>query len=157
MVEWIADNLAPSVSIVDGAKLHRFPGSSFRSLTHSTVGCGNGDLVFRLFDAGYTVTTGIDYSEASIELARAISSRRAVPLDDATFLIRDVLSREPHPLSPQYELVCDKGTYDGICLSDEVVAGKVLSALYPERVAAMVQPGGIFFITSCARLPLYCV
>ncbi|KAL8286973.1 hypothetical protein RQP46_003979 [Phenoliferia psychrophenolica] len=130
MVEWISENLPTSASIAD-------------------VGCGNGDLTFRLYDAGYTSITGIDYSEASINLARAISKRRDVPLDAATFAIRDVLSAEVDPTAPRYELVCDKGTYDGICLSDEVVAGKVLSALYPERIAGMVQPGGIFFITSC--------
>ncbi|KAL8277830.1 hypothetical protein RQP46_009813 [Phenoliferia psychrophenolica] len=90
------------------------------------VESGKGDLTSRLFDAGYTSITGIDYSEASIDLARAraISRRRDVPLDAATFAIRDVLSAE-------------------------VVATKVIDALYPERIAGMVQPGGIFFITRC--------
>lgn len=44
----------------------------------------------------------------------------------------------------------DKGTFDGISLSDELIEGKTLAAHYPSRISEILRPdGGIFLITSC--------
>ncbi|KAM0750105.1 S-adenosyl-L-methionine-dependent methyltransferase [Meredithblackwellia eburnea MCA 4105] len=133
MVEWVSENLPSSVSILD-------------------VGCGNGDLLFRLHDAEYENLFGIDYSPASITLARSIAHKRCPALVEA-FEVRDIISTPAGLEKDKWGCVCDKGTYDAICLSDEEVevegGRRKLMELYPERVADLVAKDGIFLITSC--------
>ena len=108
--------------------------------------------------------TGIDYSaKASLLAAGVESSRRETLEDDAEDddeIINDVppvswregdLLRDD--LAEEWDLVMDKGTFDALCLSDEVVEEdeekRLPSLVYPERVSRLVKEGGFFLITSC--------
>ena len=101
-----------------------------------------------MHEAGYKNLVGIDYSPSSIELSNAIALQRGIAA--VKFVVCDVLTQEvPTEEEQRFGLILDKGTYDAISLSDEVVEGKELRELYPARIARLLQPGGIFLITSC--------
>ena len=124
---------------------------------------------------------GIDYSRASIDLARRLqegyerrrwvedaeqgngedgssdsgTERRSSPVKFETF---DVLNDDPVPCSwfPErgFDLVLDKGTFDAISLSSEIMTDvdgmkRRPCQIYCKKVIAMVKPGGYFLITSC--------
>lgn len=123
--------------------------------------------------------TGSDYSEASIALAKRVelarrerdfqaSDTESDSDDDSNSSTED--ESEPHleqgsvtwrtsnlltdefPASEKYDLVLDKGTYDALALSSELVEegsgkGKLPSVVYPEKVAGLVEEGGYFLIT----------
>ena len=101
--------------------------------------------------------TGIDYSPGAIKLARAVeTARRSARLDEegvrneveVEWRVGDLLHDE---IAEQWDLVLDKGTFDALALSNEVVEedGRLPSRVYPERVARLVREGGYFLITSC--------
>lgn len=107
-------------------------------------------MVFRLLLAGYQNTTGIDYSHPSIDLARAIAKRRELGEDEDTFKVLDILKDDGGKVENQFKIICDKGTYDAISLSDEILDdGSPLIKAYPAKVANLLQRGGVFLITSC--------
>jgi hypothetical protein len=122
--------------------------------------------------------TGIDYSEASIELAKGVERARKEqgPPSDSDDSEDDSLEeqqeerREATPTlidegavdwrvadllrhdfaGETWDLVLDKGTYDALALSDDLVeeeGGRLPSAVYPEKVAKLVSKGGFFLIT----------
>jgi EEF1A lysine methyltransferase 2 len=113
--------------------------------------------------------TGIDYSAASIELARGVERARKLhgpPSDSDSdsedqesvahtadntsvdWRVADLLRQDF--MSETWDLVMDKGTYDALALSDESVeeaGGRKPSAVYPEKVAKLVTNEGYFLIT----------
>jgi SAM-dependent methyltransferase len=111
----------------------------------SLVGCGNGHLLRLLARAGYTDLTGLDYSEASIEVATAIAAKYG---DVVKFETRDLFDARKEG-AEVYHVALDKGTLDGISLSAEEKEGVPLATLYPGKMSEMVGPGGIVLITSC--------
>lgn len=136
-----------------------------RQLTpcRSTVGTGNGQLLFAFSAAGYTSLTGVDYSPLSIQLAESVlaarlaSDEHPVSSPPPAFYTADILDvalgeTVPHVTDSEekWDLVTDKGTYDAVCLSDELRRGRSLRELYVESVSKLLQPGGLFLITSCA-------
>lgn len=78
------------------------------------VGCGNAHLLLLLAESGYSPhqLTGVDYSEASIELSKAIVKEHETEEDfsgiklEAVDVIQDDYSRNG---TNQYDLVLDKG------------------------------------------------
>lgn len=101
-----------------------------------------------MHEAGYKNLIGIDYSTSSIQLSNAIALQRDIAA--VKFIVCDVLTQEiPTEEEKRFGLILDKGTYDAISLSDQLVGGKELRELYPARIARLLQPGGIFLITSC--------
>ena len=110
------------------------------------VGSGNGQLLFILQAAGYLNLSGCDFSPASIELSTAIAKERQVT--DINFLRRDVIAGEMKD-DGFFGLICDKGTYDAISLSNETIDDRALRTFYPKRVADLLSPDGVFLITSC--------
>ncbi|SCV73538.1 BQ2448_7464 [Microbotryum intermedium] len=118
------------------------------------LGTGNGQLLFRFSEEGYASLTGIDYSPSSIELAQSIlSTSEQDPRPSINFFVADVLSAEPDSrLNDQgWKVLFDKGTYDAVCLNDEVdpKQGKRIGELYPMAVARLLDQGAFFLITSC--------
>ncbi|GEM08796.1 methyltransferase like 10 [Rhodotorula toruloides] len=142
--------------MVDWAEEH-FPLHDGRILD---VGTGNGQLLFAFSSAGYTSLTGLDYSPLSIELANNILTARTSANDNdlasppPRFFTADILNvaegKEVEGVTGErWDLITDKGTYDAVCLSDEVRSGKGLRELYVNSVAKLLPKGGLFLITSC--------
>ncbi|KAK3896729.1 S-adenosyl-L-methionine-dependent methyltransferase, partial [Staphylotrichum tortipilum] len=131
------------------------------------LGCGNGSLLFALRDEGWEGRlVGVDYSEGSVELARAVGRDRLAEAEDAEeeeneveFLVWDVLAGPLDAVRPTatttantqgWDLVLDKGTFDAISLSDaRDPLGRRVCEGYGARVLALLRAGGIFLVTSC--------
>ncbi|RMD43463.1 hypothetical protein DV735_g1657, partial [Chaetothyriales sp. CBS 134920] len=110
---------------------------------------------------------GVDYSEASIALARRLWTEiqdsgeaevgKGTTVEFHVFdITRDTASSQPWwPSSSSsadpggFDLVLDKGTFDAISLSSDTVDGRKVYEIYPSKVLGMVKPGGFFLITSC--------
>ncbi|BGP25774.1 Protein-lysine N-methyltransferase efm4 [Rhodotorula toruloides] len=151
---WFGEDSAQDM--VDWAEEH-FPLHDGRILD---VGTGNGQLLFAFSSAGYTSLTGLDYSPLSIELANNILTARTSANDNdlasppPRFFTADILNvaegKEVEGVTGErWDLITDKGTYDAVCLSDEVRSGKGLRELYVNSVAKLLPKGGLFLITSC--------
>lgn len=125
--------------------LHKSASSSDEESDSEDEAEGSGSRSFHL--------TGIDYSEDSIALSKRIEDARRASLETSCntvveWRVGDLLNDS---YDETWDLVMDKGTYDALSLSDEVVngTGKLPSILYPEKVAQLVKEGGFFLITSC--------
>jgi len=126
------------------------------------LGTGNGHLLFALRAAEWRgQMLGVDYSAASIKLARQIEWRRVQERPDSeavesstpiSFEEHDILSRTlpSQMLRGGFDVVLDKGTFDAISLSSERdVAGRRVCETYCSSVERLVRDGGLFIITSC--------
>ncbi|KNZ57764.1 uncharacterized protein VP01_207g7 [Puccinia sorghi] len=152
-----------SIQILDGKSFFSLSPRDCTSLSaeelsiyiSTTVGCGNGQLLFLLAQGGYPVESlaGIDYSQSSIELCVQISQAKGI--QGLRLEVRDILR---DPIVPPrrdgqrqgWDLITDKGTFDAICLSDQTIDGQRLAQIYPLKIRdLLVKPGGIFLITSC--------
>jgi EEF1A lysine methyltransferase 2 len=107
---------------------------------------------------------GVDYSKASVRLAEELGKNRE-GCQDIKFETMDIIRDDPPTQEwwhkNAFDLVLDKGTFDAISLSDEVIgsfggdhsqAGQPLTrihTLYPSRALSMVKPGGFLLVTSC--------
>jgi len=103
------------------------------------IGTGNGHVIQRLLRRGYTNLAGIDYSDKSIELARAqISSN--VP-----FEVVDLTASDTSKLG-QFDIGIDKGTLDAslLCSSDE---RKAKREAYVETIHRHIN--NLLFLVSC--------
>jgi SAM-dependent methyltransferase len=131
-------------------------------------GSGNGTLLLSFLTSPESAgpqpfhLTGIDYSEGSTRLSRSIEANRRDTLEadaeendevvnpvEVDWRTGDLLADD---MEEQWDLVLDKGTFDALCLSQEVVAergNRLPSVVYPEQVAKLVNTGGFFLITSC--------
>jgi SAM-dependent methyltransferase len=133
-----------------------------QSTSFLDLGTGNGHFLFALRAAGWTgQMLGIDYSAASIRLARQIEWRRAQERPDTEavesstpilFEEHDILSRTlpSHMNRGGFDVVLDKGTFDAVSLSSERdAAGHRICETYCSSVEPLVRDGGLFIITSC--------
>lgn len=106
---------------------------------------------------------GIDYSEASIQLARRLGQQNGC--QDIKLEMMEVLRDDPRQqewwAEDGFDLVLDKGTFDAISLSEEVAHSSTpthrqpheapvrIHTLYPSRALRLVKPGGFLLVTSC--------
>ncbi|KAM7385452.1 hypothetical protein PAMP_001535 [Pampus punctatissimus] len=107
------------------------------------IGTGNGAFLVELVKHGYRNVTGIDYSPASVELAKNV-----LQAEDVT----DVTVKEVDFLNCQGELkdfdVCiDKGTFDAISLNPDNT--KEVKKLYVQALKDALKDQGLFAVTSC--------
>ncbi|XP_068184204.1 EEF1A lysine methyltransferase 2 [Antennarius striatus] len=107
------------------------------------IGTGNAAFLVELAKHGYRNLTGIDYSPASIELARNV-----LKMEELT----DIIVKEMDFLNYQEELKCfdvciDKGTFDAISLNPDNT--KKSKTLYIESLKDALKDKGFFSITSC--------
>jgi EEF1A lysine methyltransferase 2 len=129
------------------------------------LGTGNGQTLFQLRLQGKFTgqLVGVDYSEASIELARELGKNQA-GCKDIEFDVMDIIDDNPGERqwwrADGFDLVLDKGTFDAISLSEAVVshspslhppneASVRTHTVYPSRALSMVKPGGFLLVTSC--------
>ncbi len=103
--------------------------------------------------------TGIDYSKASVQLAQELG-KKLQGCQDIRFELMDIIRDEPKEQKwwPKdgFDLVLDKGTFDAISLSEDVVESSTsnpshiyqpptrIHTLYPSRALGMVKVGGFF-------------
>lgn len=107
------------------------------------IGCGNGMMLIELAREGFTNLTGIDYSQAAVELAQAITEKQHLNID---FLKFDIVTKDISNLGP-FKIVHDKGTYDAISLCPDDTKTKRLK--YIENVFKLLGENGLLILTSC--------
>ncbi|ERT01497.1 hypothetical protein HMPREF1624_02747 [Sporothrix schenckii ATCC 58251] len=144
------------------------------------LGCGNGSLLRAVRDEIFADGVpdedtevrllGVDYSEASVSLARSVVGEVADAEAGAgadglpiSFAVWDMLQGSASELVQDgqaaacWDLVLDKGTFDAISLgnttrdNDDGGAGESPSVevQYRTQVLNLLRPGGRFLITSC--------
>lgn len=106
------------------------------------LGCGNGHLLLDLAELGFEDLTGIDYSPAAIELAKAVAEDKEVDhiikYEAVDFLAeKETLEWCVHQAAPgsdghgepkKFKVMLDKGTYDAISLHQKNKADAVAAA-----------------------------
>ncbi|GAB7358147.1 hypothetical protein MBLNU230_g0305t1 [Neophaeotheca triangularis] len=132
------------------------------------LGTGNGHMLFELRereastdepeDCWLGEMVGVDYSEASVELARRIGVARELMSEgdgDAgagaiTFEQWDLLSAEPGAwLGNGFDVVLDKGTFDAISLMPRSESGHHPCEVYRDKVVPLIKLGCYLIVTSC--------
>ncbi|KAK1166606.1 EEF1A lysine methyltransferase 2 [Acipenser oxyrinchus oxyrinchus] len=107
------------------------------------IGTGNGMFLVELAKCGFTNLTGIDYSPASVELAKNIMAKEE--LTNIRIMEEDFLS--PSPELSGFDVCIDKGTFDAISLNPENAAEN--REQYARAVRSVLKDDGLFIITSC--------
>ncbi|MGH0174628.1 UNVERIFIED_CONTAM: hypothetical protein FKN15_068437 [Acipenser sinensis] len=107
------------------------------------IGTGNGMFLVELAKCGFTNLTGIDYSPASVELAKNIMAKEE--LTNIRIMEEDFLS--PSPELSGFDVCIDKGTFDAISLNPENAAEN--REQYAQAVRSVLKDDGLFIITSC--------
>ncbi|KAG8729657.1 hypothetical protein FRC11_008269 [Ceratobasidium sp. 423] len=116
------------------------------------IGTGNGVMTVTLAENGYDAgrLVGLDYSEPSVKLARAVANGRGH--SSIRYIVSDFINQTaPAPVEGEsggkWDLLLDKGTYDAIALSGKSDDGKTVVSRYPPKVVEALKPGGLFLIT----------
>lgn len=129
-------------------------GNEHKGARFLDVGTGNGHLLFALREDDWTgEMVGVDYSTESVRLAGSIRDAKEDKdtYADIVFHEWDLLTQTPGAwLGGGFDVVLDKGTFDAICLSQEMDAqGRRICEGYREKVEPLVKKGGRLLITSC--------
>lgn len=112
------------------------------------LGTGNGRLLFALRDGGFMgPMIGLDYSQNAIDLANGIL--RELRYSDIEFRQWNFLTKDNFAYELEFDILLDKGTLDAIALSGKTYNGSDAIDTYVTKIQGMMNPGGIFFITSC--------
>ena len=110
------------------------------------IGCGNGIFLYKLCKNGYSNLWGIDYSEASVELAKMIikqkdsKKNRKFPIN---FFCEDI-NNTAHIINGKFDIIHDKGAMDAYLLNKNNTLEK-----YKAYLKSYSKNGTIFIITSC--------
>ncbi|CAL8391390.1 unnamed protein product [Arctogadus glacialis] len=107
------------------------------------IGTGNGVLLVELAKEGYTNLTGIDYSAASVALAKDVL--QAEDLNNISVKEVDFLSGSGE--LKDFDVCVDKGTFDAISLNPENT--NEVRIRYVQALGDALKEGGYFVITSC--------
>ncbi|KAK0144019.1 EEF1A lysine methyltransferase 2 [Merluccius polli] len=107
------------------------------------IGTGNGVFLLELAKEGYTNITGIDYSAASVALAKDIL--QAEDLNNISVKEVDFLSCSTE--LKDFDVCVDKGTFDAISLNPEHT--NEVRTRYVQALSDVLKEGGYFVITSC--------
>ncbi|KAF9925869.1 hypothetical protein FBU30_004425 [Linnemannia zychae] len=115
------------------------------------LGCGNGHLLLDLAELGFEDLTGIDYSPAAIELAKAVAEDKEldhiIKYEAVDFLAeKETLEWCTHQAASaagesngepkKFKVMLDKGTYDAISLHQKNKIAAVAAAAAAEQSEA---------------------
>lgn len=150
---WFSDSLASSkiLAYLSSAAHLRL---SVAETTFLDLGTGNGEMLFRLREQGGFAgrMMGLDYSAASVELARKIKGAKSndtTTMEDIDFQVWDIMGSERWH-GGAFDVVLDKGTFDAVSLSADVDRqGNRVCEGYRAQVEGMVKRGGVLLVTSC--------
>lgn len=123
---------------------------------------GNGHLLFELLEEGEYGDgdmVGIDYSPKAVELAQNIAAERKLA-GKVEFYVSDCIKDDLASAEwvpgmdgeKGFDVVLDKGTFDAISLSDELLgdgSGRRIYEGYAENIVGAMKKGGLLVITSC--------
>ncbi|CAD6198079.1 unnamed protein product [Caenorhabditis auriculariae] len=112
------------------------------------IGCGNGSVLRRLKEKGFTDLIGVDYCEAAVRLAEQ-SSREDdgfPPEIEIRFEQLDILAPQRPFFDGSFSIVLDKGTWDAISLAED---REERLKKYKKSVVDALSPDGQFIIFSC--------
>jgi len=112
------------------------------------LGCGNGMLLVALSEEGYENLVGVDYSEGAIQLAKQITEKEG--LTNIEFQVSDIVRptfESDLSAHGKFDVCLDKGTFDAISLHYPALTNE--RDWYKEHVLRVLQPGGVFLLTSC--------
>ncbi|XP_053201801.1 EEF1A lysine methyltransferase 2-like [Panonychus citri] len=115
------------------------------------LGCGNGHLLYSLYQQGYTDLTGLDYADKSIKLVNQMASDLGIVNNLKTY-VADVLTLYKSNLIPErikFNLIIDKGTFDAICLNPDLDLNQVKSDYLATLEAILFKGRSFFMIASC--------
>ncbi|KAF6736952.1 Protein-lysine N-methyltransferase mettl10 [Oryzias melastigma] len=107
------------------------------------IGTGNGAFLVELAKHGFKNLTGVDYSPASVELARNVLQTEG--LTDITVKEVDFLNCDRE--LKEFDVCIDKGTFDAISLNPN--NSKEAKKLYVQALRDALKDDGFFSITSC--------
>ncbi|KAM9848019.1 EEF1A lysine methyltransferase 2 [Aulostomus maculatus] len=107
------------------------------------IGTGNGAFLVELAKHGYKNITGIDYSSASVDLARNVL--QAEELTGVT--VKEIDFLNCHGQLKDFDICIDKGTFDAISLNPDNT--KEVKKLYIQALKDALKDQGFFSITSC--------
>lgn len=123
------------------------------------LGTGNGHMLFTLRggeegdgEEGWEgAMVGVDYSRASVELARKVAVQRGLQGEPVRFEEWDLLEQEPGSWAGEggFGVVLDKGTFDAISLMPQAEGAAHSCETYRRKVEPLVGAGGFLVVTSC--------
>ena len=121
------------------------------------LGTGNGHMLFALRgtdeddedESWQGEMIGVDYSLASVELARKIGQQRDIK-PEVRFEQWDLLASPPGAwLGDGFDIVLDKGTFDAISLMPQTEGEPHSCETYRRKVESLMKKGGLLVLTSC--------
>lgn len=121
---WVGQARSELVQLVESGEL--LPGRAI------DLGCGEGDNAIFLAQRGFQVT-GIDFSAAAIDKARAKARETSVEVE---FLVDDLTRLSS--VTGQFDLIVDYGTFDDLSVKDR--------AAYVDQVIPLAKPGASFLL-----------
>jgi len=150
---WFSDASAEERILAHLESLSEDATLSKASTSFLDLGTGNGHLLFALREEEWEgEMLGVDYSAASVELARRIGEgRKEEDQAEVRFEEWDILNEQAGDwLGEGWDVVLDKGTFDAISLSDQLdEQGRRVCEGYRAHVEPLVKVGGRLVITSC--------
>ena len=164
---WFSENNAEEAVMKQLSKLHYSvllrrdnPNLGSTPSRFLDLGTGNGHMLFELREPDDTGLSwngelvGVDYSEASVQLARRIAEQKHNDHHLDTKQIRferwNLLQEHPGDwLADGFDVVLDKGTFDAISLMDYDKFMDHPCEVYRKKVTPLIKPGGFLFVTSC--------
>lgn len=122
------------------------------------LGCGNSNLGFDLYDAGFPLITSLDYSSVVIERMESQSKGRK----EMTWICEDLRDFKFNAAS--FDVILEKGTIDALLVDEKSPwtmseSGSEMMEKILTNISNILNDGGYFFSITFAqphfRIPLY--
>ena len=148
-------------TLAEQGLLRRRDGGNSKASRFLDLGTGNGHMLFRMREAeddeeepwcGEMV--GVDYSEASVQLAQRITAQKQALDSEALGSYQwecwNFLVSPPGAwLMDGFDVVLDKGTFDAISLMEYQSSSQHPCDSYRQKVTPLLRPHSFLVVTSC--------